>query len=110
MTQVKAQIGKQSIEQVHSGRISKFAENIKWTIRPEFYSVGEVPDVGDVETQVAQIMRRLNPHCVPVVVKKPAERAAGEHAKNKAEHPKPERAIFDELVNSLPGLIPRGRG
>ena len=60
-----------------------------------------------METQIAKIMRRLNTHRIPVVVEKPAEGSEGEHPKNNAERPKPDRAVSGELIGSVPRLIAR---
>src|SRR5262245_26921387 len=80
----------QRIKKIDPGRITQPAESMNWIVRPERHPVGEILDVGDVQREIAEIVRRLNLKVIAVDPKQPTKGADGEHQKDNPHDPGPE--------------------
>ena len=84
---------KERIEKVDPGGITQGAENEDRVVGPERDAVGEILDVSDVQREIAEIVRRLNPEVVAIHVKQPAEGAHGEEGEDNPDGPRPQVVV-----------------
>jgi hypothetical protein len=54
------------------------AENVDGIIGPKRHAVRKIPNKGDVQSQIAQVIWRLDFQFLALVVKQPAKRTDGE--------------------------------
>jgi hypothetical protein len=71
--QIDAEAAQDGVEDVGAGRIPQFAQNEDRVVRPKGSAAGELPDVGKVNGEVAEIVRRLHFQLIAIDVEQPRE-------------------------------------
>src|SRR6267378_1641312 len=71
-TAQKLKADEAAVEKIDAGRITKMlAINVDWVGWPKMNAVGEEVDVRDVQSEIAQVHRRLNFHFRSVPIEQP---------------------------------------
>ena len=64
---VDVELEQDRVEEIRAGGITHVTADVDWVLRPERNPEGEIFDVGDVEREIAEIVRRLHLELVAIV-------------------------------------------